>query len=301
MKYVWIVLAVLAGAGALTLGFGCILASFSMRIRRQTLAEARAWQEEHYDLSWYDRLEREDYTLRCRDGYLLHVQHLHNPKPANRAVIISHGLTDNRFGALKYAKPYLDLGFDIVVYDLRGHGENEKTYCTYSLRESRDLNLLIRDTRDRFPELKTLGLHGESLGAATSVAVLRFSPKVDFVVSDCAFAEIKPILEAGLRSMHLPAGLIGLAGFCTRLLYHCSYSQMRPIDSLSKAKAPILFIHGAADELIPPEHAEAMHAVVADRSELHLVEDAPHALSVLTAPQDYRRWLRGFLRDYELL
>ena len=301
MKYLWIIPVVLVGAGLLILGFGCLLAAFSMRIKRQTLAEARAWQEEHYDLSWYDPLEKEDYTVRCRDGYLLHVQRLCNPKPANRAVIISHGLTDNRFGALKYTKPYLDMGFDVIIYDLRGHGENEKTHCTYSLRESRDLNLLIRDTRDRFPELKTLGLHGESLGAATSIAVLRYSPKVDFVVSDCAFSEIKPILTEGLRRLHLPEKCIGLAGFCTKLLYHCSYDQMRPIDSLQKAKQPILFIHGAADELIPPDHALAMHELVAEQSELHLVEGAPHALSVLTAPQDYRRWLRGFLRDYDLL
>ena len=301
MRYLWILPVVLVCAGLLVLGFGCLLAVYSTRIKRQTLAEARAWQEEHYDLSWYDPLQKEDYLLRCRDGYQLHVQHLCNPNPSNRAVIISHGLTDNRYGALKYAKPYLDMGFDVIIYDLRGHGENKKTWCSYSLRESRDLNLLIRDTRDRFPDLKVLGLHGESLGAATSVAVLRYSPKVDFVVSDCAFSEVKSILTAGLKSMHLPEKCILLSGFCTRLLYGVSYDEMRPIDRLKKATQPILFIHGAADELIPPSHAEDMHAAVEDHSELHLVDGAPHALSVLTAPEDYRRWLRGFLRDYDLL
>lgn len=161
--------------------------------------------------------------------------------------------------------------------------------------------MLIRDTRDRFPELKVLGLHGESLGGATTVAVLKYAPKVDFAVSDCAFSEIKPILTAGLRSMHLPEGLIGLSGFCAKLLYHCSYDEMRPIDSLARTTLPILFIHGADDDFIPPSHASAMHAAAEDHSELHLAEGAGHAASVLTVPEEYRRWLRGFLRDCDLL
>ena len=45
-------------------------ANFSMSIRRQTLEEARSWQESHYDLSWYDPMEKEDYTVTSYDGYV---------------------------------------------------------------------------------------------------------------------------------------------------------------------------------------------------------------------------------------
>jgi len=128
-------------------GMGFFLAGFSMTGKRQTLEEARAWQEDHYDLSWYDPLEKTDYTVKSGDGYVLHAQLLKNPQAADRCVIISHGYTDNRFGALKYARMYLDMGFDVIVYDLRGHGLNAPTFCTYSVRESRDL-------------LSCMGIHG---------------------------------------------------------------------------------------------------------------------------------------------
>ena len=94
---------------------------------------------------------------------------------------------------------------------------------------------------------------------------------------------------------------MGLANLCTKLLYGCSYDEMRPIDSLAKTSVPILFIHGADDDFIPPSHAEAMYAAAKEHSELHLAQGAGHAQSVLTVPEEYRRWLRGFLRDYELL
>ena len=45
---------------------GFFLANYSMTGNRQTLEEARAWQEEHYDLSWYDPLEKTDYKVKIQ-------------------------------------------------------------------------------------------------------------------------------------------------------------------------------------------------------------------------------------------
>ena len=86
------------------------MASFIMKGKRQTLEEAMAWQSEHYDTSFYDRAEKTDYTVAGFQGYELHVQLLKNPQPTDQYVIISHGYTDNRCGALKYARIYLDFG-----------------------------------------------------------------------------------------------------------------------------------------------------------------------------------------------
>ena len=287
-----IVLVVLAAALA---GAGVAMASYSMRIQRQTLDEARAWQAAHYDISWYDALEKRDYTVNSYDGYALHVQFLQNPAPDGRYVIISHGYTDNRYGALKYAKLYLDMGFNVIVYDLRGHGENEETFCTYSARERRDLKALIDDTRARYADVRALGLHGESLGAATSIAVLDGKPPVDFVVADCGFSEIASVLKGGLKSMNRPEWLVNVASLGAKLRYGFSFSEMRPIDSLKNNEIPILFIHGAQDAFIPPAHSEAMKAATKGYSELRLVDGAGHAASRLTDPEKYAGYVASFL------
>ena len=114
---------------ALTAALGFALAGYSMRIRGQTLEQARAWQAARYDLTFYDALEKTDYEVKSFDGYALHAQKLANPTPSGRYVIISHGYTDNRIGSLKYAREYLTLGFDVILYDLRGHGLNAPTFC----------------------------------------------------------------------------------------------------------------------------------------------------------------------------
>jgi pimeloyl-ACP methyl ester carboxylesterase len=257
-----------------------------------TLEQARAWQKAHYDISWYDGLQKTDYTVSSDDGYVLHAQLIQNTIPTNRYVIISHGYTDNRFGTLKYAKMYLDLGFNVIIYDQRGHGENEPTFCTYSARERKDLQALVEDARARYENMTILGLHGESLGAATSVAVLQYKPEVDFVVADCGFSNIKEILMSGGR---LPGWMIDIVSLCAKLRYGYSYGEMRPVDCLAENQVPICFIHGAEDTFIPPKHSEEMKAATKGYRELHIMDGANHAQSVLVNPKEYKKIVELFI------
>ena len=82
------------------------LPSFVMTGKRQTLEEAFNWQSDHYDTSFYNDLEKTDYTVSGYEDYILHVEYLKNPVPTTRYMILSHGYTDNRMGSLKYVSMY---------------------------------------------------------------------------------------------------------------------------------------------------------------------------------------------------
>lgn len=271
------------------------LPSFVMTGSRQTLDEAMQWQTEHYDTSFYQDLKKADYTIEGFEGYQLHVELLQNPVPTNDYVILSHGYTDNRFGSLKYAQMYLDLGFNCIIYDLRGHGENEPTFTTYGVLEAKDLVCLIDDTRERYPEVEVLGLHGESLGAATTITSLKYQPKVDFVVADCGFSDIENVLREGYKNAHVPVFLVDIADLGARIRYGYAIKDMRPIDSLADNDVPILFIHGEEDTFILPKNSQDMAAATHGPSEIHLIPGAGHAESILTQPDEYRHYVTEFL------
>ena len=281
----------LAACAALSAG----MASMAVHGKRQTLDEALAWQKDKYDISWYAPLEKEDYTVEGSGGYSLHAQLCRCPAGSDRYVILSHGYTDNRYGCLKYMKLYLDAGFHCIIYDLRGHGENAPSPCTYSILESEDLHALIRDTRSRFGQDILLGLHGESLGAATTIAALAMDQDLAFAVADCGFCEITNVLKVGLKSMHLPGFLLPCASLAARLLYGYSFAQMRPIDALAENHVPVLFIHGAEDTFIVPDNSRKMLEATAGYADLCLIPDAGHAESVLVHPQLYRDTVLAFL------
>ncbi len=271
------------------------LPSLIMTGARQTLDEAFAWQTDHYDTSFYGELKKTEYTVSAEDGYLLHAELLENPEPTSKYVILSHGYTDNRMGSLKYVPTYLALGFNCIVYDLRGHGENERDFTTYGIREGKDLNCLITDTRSRYPDLTELGLHGESLGAAATVSCLKYAPPVNFAVADCGFSDIKGVLKEGFRGAGGPAFLIDLADLGARIRYGYAVGKMRPVDSLDENEVPLLFIHGEEDRFILPKNSEEMAARTKGPAEVHLMPGAGHAESVLTDPALYLEFVRAFL------
>lgn len=271
------------------------LPSFAMTGNRQTLDEAMEWQKDHYDVSFYDSLEKTDYTVESFDGYALHTEFLKNPEPSTKYVIISHGYTDNRNGALKYVPVYLELGYNCVIYDLRGHGENEPTFTTYGIREGQDLDCLIKDTRERYTDITELGLHGESLGAATTVTCLKYKPDIDFAVADCGFSDIENVLRSLYKSFHMPTILVDIADVGARIRYHYAIKDMRPIDSLDDNEIPVLFIHGADDDFIAPKNSEDMYKRTKGRTEFHTIPGATHANSVLTEPEMYRDIVKSFL------
>ena len=273
------------------------LASYVMTGERQSLEEAMLWQSDHYDTSFYQNLEKTDYTVPGHDGYALHVQELRNPDPADNYMILSHGYTDNRIGSLKYVPMYLALGYHCIIYDLRGHGENEKTFTTYGILEGKDLNLLIEDTRARHPEMVQLGLHGESLGAASTITALKYHPKIDFVVADCGFSDIENVLREGYRNAGAPLFLVDMADLGARLRYRYSLKNMRPMDSLDENQIPVLFIHGEDDTFILPENSQRMYDRTKGLRAIHLIPDAGHAESILKSPEAYQRHVAEFLRS----
>ena len=297
MLYAGIAVLILLILLALMIGISSYLVVRAMKtMHHHSLEDSRAWQEHHYDLSWYDSMEKTDYTVTCPDGYVLNAQFLPNPVPTDRYVLISHGFTDNRYGALKYAPIYLGSGFNVIIYDLRGHGVNRPAITTFTVREREDLYTMILDSRRRYPDMKVLGLHGESMGAGTTIAVLEKKPPVDFAVADCGFTDMVPVFEVAIKSYHLPVFMVKVASICAKVIYGISFRQMRPVESLKENRIPVLFIHGACDELVPPEHSRQMSKVTQGYSEVHLIPNAGHADCVFTDPEMYRIILTAFLR-----
>jgi pimeloyl-ACP methyl ester carboxylesterase len=278
------------GLGALASASGLGLAQCVLRIPSQSLEDALEWQRAHYDISWLESVEQEPYTVSSWDGYLLHALLLRPQEESRRYVILSHGYTDNRWGSLKYARLYLELGWNCILWDLRGHGANEKSLCTYGIKEGEDLCEMVKDARSRFGEDITLGLHGESLGAATTISALQYCPEVDFAVADCPFADIVNVLE-GMA----PPPAVQWASLWAKVRCGCALTQMRPIDALAKSEVPLMLIHGDGDTFISPEHSRRLYAAARGIREFHLVKGAQHAQSVLTDPEGYSTYLSDFI------
>jgi uncharacterized protein len=244
----------------------------------------------------YPQLKKEAVTITSFDGYRLHGTYVPAAKESRNFVIITHGNSYTRFGSLKYLDLFYQEGFNVLIYDDRGHGENAKSVCTMGFKESKDLLAIIDYVHQRFGQDVLLGLHGESMGAAISLLALGSHPSLAFVVADCPYADLDGVLKHQLKiHYHLPGFLVPLSGGVCQLLYHYNFARVEPIEALKDNEVPICFIHGEGDTFIPAEHSKRLAKANKGYSEVHLFPYSEHAQSFPDHEKEYRYLVHAFL------
>lgn len=296
----------------LLIGLSVFIAHTIVHGNRQTMDEAWQWQMDHAPgCRIFRREDFTDYTIADDTGYTLHVSYLPAKETgSDKYVILAHGYTDTRWGALKYIQFYYALGFHCICFDQRGHGENEPAPCSYAVRESKSLMAVLRDTLQRYGTHIRIGLHGESLGGATVLESLQYHldtiyPEYDhpvrFAVDDCGFSDILPILKAGLRTTRIPGFMVYPASLAAKLMYGISFTASRPLDSVRGNHLPLLIMHGAEDDFILPDQSANVKNTTEGYAELHYFPHAGHAGSAITDPDRYFDILRAFLIEIKFL
>jgi fermentation-respiration switch protein FrsA (DUF1100 family) len=248
--------------------------------------------------AWYATLVREPVAIPSPQGYTLAGEYW--PVAGSRGVvIISHGVTMNRYASLKYAELFQGLGFSCVAYEQCRHGESGGKYTTYGYHERHDLKAVVDWVKGRFGQDIFLGIHGESMGAGT---LLQYAGLVedgaDFYISDCSYASIWEQLGYRLRAgMHLPVfPLLHIAALVCRIRCGMRMKEASPLKAVPRIKKPVLFIHGEDDRYVPPSASQALYDAKADGERMLLfVKNARHAESQPVEPELYRRAVVDFL------
>ncbi len=275
--------------------------------KRLTVEELRAMELENgFDAgieAYEKRWEREPFEI-ARGGALIRGEIIDNPADRGarrKIVVVCHGHTANRYGALKYADIFYRAGWSVLIYDERYFGESGGGFCTLGQEESKDLAAILAFARRRFGESCRIALHGESMGAATVLLVLR-DTKPDLIVADCPFADSELLFRHWVgKNLRLPPALL-LPFFERTALrrFHYDVKATSPVAAVRQAEVPICLFHGKADTLIPCSHSEELYAACRHPlSELHLVEGAGHAQSIVADRAGYEAALTAFLEKSE--
>src|SRR5574340_232682 len=123
---------------------------------------------------------------------------------SQRTIILVHGIDNNRAdkgaGLLNLSSDLARHGFAVLAFDLRGNGESPAAPRSFGFYEQRDVLGAVDFLRSGpipYPALgrpRIIGGYGVSMGAATLLLATAQEQAIRAVVSDCAYAEIIPIL-----------------------------------------------------------------------------------------------------------
>lgn len=205
---------------------------------------------------------REESWLRRPDGVALHVR-TYLPRgsalPADgrpRGVaVFTHGFSGWKEAFHNHHRLFLEAGWAVVAYDLRGHGRSSPAVMSYGGRDVDDLLAVWQQAR-ALANGRPLAAYGVSLGSGVTLLAAQRLRDCRVLAVESPFAELEAMstrrLAAPIRPLALAVARYG-AGFDPRAL--------RPGDArLPSPLCRAVVGWMATDRVVPPEQSAAVAA-----------------------------------------
>src|ERR1700678_3072908 len=247
---------------------------------------------------------KEDLEVTAQDGTILRGWKIRPKNPNGDWVLLYHGISDNRTGNLGHAEFLLDSGYSVVMMDSRAHGQSGGDMATYGWKERNDTRAIVAAlyAGESVRHLYALGV---SMGAAIALQSAAVEPRIDAVVAEDPFANLREVTYdySGLQWSPLLGKTLFRPASMTAL-YEVKKTGGFDPDDVSPEKAvkvrafPILLICGTEDHRIPCRHAKAIYKAAIGTKELWIVQGAGHASALGHDPQEYEKRVIQFFEKY---
>lgn len=214
-------------------------------------------------------------------------------------VVVVHGWESAMHRSLPMARFLHAAGFHVLVFDVRGHGANPPEKAPITAAEfGSDAAAAVRSLAAR-PEIDRVGVVGHSMGAVGALLAAAREPVVAAVVAVSTPADPYRLTRMTFRIADLPFPdpiAYPLAWLTARV--YASPRGHRVEDTSATAAirhitAPVLLVHGDADQLLPIEHLDRLVAAAPAATDSHVVAGGGH--SWLYEDEGFRRSVAAFL------
>ena len=246
---------------------------------------------------FYNSLKKEELTLKSDYGYDIKGIFIPNSN-SNKCIILCHGITVNINYSVKYIKPFYNRGFSIFMYDHRNHGLSGGDYTSMGYFEKFDLKTCANYIFNKLGDDISLGVLGESMGAATVLQYCSIDKRIDFCIEDCGYSDVFDLfihrLKEDYKINFLP--LLFIADIIMKVRYKWSFKSASPITFIKDIDIPILFIHGDKDDYVPTYMVyDLFNSKTTGIRDIYIAKDAKHADALISNPNKYDAVIGSFL------
>lgn len=225
---------------------------------------------------WYEDQTFETMTMTSYDDLLLEGHFLEHESSSGKTVLLAHGFRNERENMSDFVQFYYDQGFDVLIPDLRGHGQSEGDYIGFGWHDRLDLKQWIEQLVDE-KNSSSIFLHGVSMGAATVLMTSgeELPSAVNGVIADSGYTSAEDILTYQLEHLYnLPSfPMIQITSGLTKARAGFDFAEASAVDQIAKNNLPLFIIHGEADELVPESMSHELYKAAKGDKTLWTVRD----------------------------
>jgi uncharacterized protein len=256
--------------------------------RRAFAVPASAISHRHLDVTFPSRIDHVRLS-----GWLFRADH-----PTGRSVILVHGWQGDRedvdFVAL--TRRLLPLGYDVLMFDLRGTGLSMGSNETLAHKEPRDLLGAYDQMLSRGYLPAKMTVLGNSMGAATVIEAAPELTAVGALVADSAFADLFTAMEGGLTRYTLLPGALAVPAIEVSRIFGVM-PTLSPVEVVrSLPDRAFLFLHARGDPLLGVANADRLFAASSNPgSRLDVIAGHDHLDTYSHNPSRYMNVLLAFI------
>lgn len=246
-------------------------------------------------------LTYDDVEFITDDGLTLRGYYFPPERDDGATMIMVHGHASQLFGLFAEIRFFVEEGYGVLAFDLRGHGRSDDAPNTMGVTEAYDVQaaydfLLTRDETN--PE--RIGIFGESMGAATTILAAERIPELRIVIVDSAYTSIRETLVAGIPlrigipPLFFPDLIVAMSSFQSGVNYY----EANPLSAIPNVTQPIFFMHGTADGQVPYQHSEMLFEAANEPKEIYILEGVGHVSGFDVDPEAFEARITPFLEQY---
>jgi pimeloyl-ACP methyl ester carboxylesterase len=228
------------------------------------------------------------WSTRTADGLTLRGWFCPTPE-RRRLIVLVHGMGGSLDEMAGIGHDLHDEGYDILLFDLRGHGVSDESRLFMGGRERGDLRAVLAWAEQEGYTPDRVGWLGFSMGAATLLMEAAQNADIKAAVLDSPFGNLPELLDRQLTEhSHLPKlfnpGIIAAA----RLVFGVRTDNLIPIRSaLRWGQRPMLLIHGEADSVVPVQQSRQIAQIVGPSCRAVFLPGVEHVGAYRTQPDRY--------------
>jgi len=216
---------------------------------------------------------------------------------STKTIIVCSG-ANGSLDADVHVAPWLnEVGFNVLLFDWRAHGQSEGEIVTLGFNERYDLIAAVQFAKSQGAE--RVGVLGFSLGGTVAIATAAVYEDINAVVADSPFVFVLSAVAGGLIERSWPEGLSFLLArlFVTTA---CLRTQLNLFDiDLARwinrvAPRPLLLIFGEQDVIVPQSEVNLIFTRAGDPKEVWRVPEAAHRNIHILQPDEYRQRICEF-------
>lgn len=212
--------------------------------------------------------------------------------------ILVHGWMDDASSRIEQAQFYQELGYDVFLPDLRGHGRSSGKYLGMGITDGADIMAWVNYFQKTRGYDGKIILDGVSIGAA---AILQMdsdflNENITMMIADSSYERLSQML---LKMIPVTPKFLyrvyffGINIWC-KLFGKFDIRQSDIRVSIAKIQIPVLLIGGALDKIIPIETQYHL-AESCNSCSLWIQENASHATASRIDKDAYEKTLKSFL------